>query len=669
MRKLVNRGVSRREFLRLSALATAGAVTVACGAAGEPAPAAQPAAPAAPAAQQPAVPAGPPSQYNEAPMLAELVARGELPPVDERLPSNPLVMPVMEMIGNYGGTFRRGFSGVSDRWGPTKLMDRTLVWFDSNLNMQPRLAESWEINDDASQWTFHLREGTKWSDGQPYTAQDVEWWWQNMANNTDISPSVPGLFRNADGTAAEITAVDDYTFQVTYTEPKPLLVISVGRNRDLTTPSHYMSQFHMDFTDDPDGLQAATDAAGFNSWSEYFIDRNEWYMNPDRPSVAPWIATNQLSGELFVMERNPYFAAVDSAGNQLPYVDRVNHRLFESPEVFNLRIINGEIDFQNRHVNTNNFTLFRENEEDGDYQVFIGQSSGHVCLQLNLTTKNERLREFFNTRDVRLAISKAVDRNALNQLIYDGLLKPRQYSPISGSPQYYPAQAYAHLEYDLEEANALLDAAGYAERNAEGFRVWPGTNQAISFVFEGTAQPGTQGEDAAVEVSRYINEIGIRATYRYFERSLYEEHWGANEIEAAWWGGDRTVLPFVAPGIWLGTITDRPWAVAWGLWRNSRGADPNGEEPPAGHWIWDIWNLWDEASVEPDEDRRQQLFFQILDIWAEELPMIGFLGESPALIIVKNGIRNYLEGMPVDDPTGDEHLLNTETYFWETPPA
>jgi peptide/nickel transport system substrate-binding protein len=369
------------------------------------------------------------------------------------------------------------------------------------------------------------------------------------------------------------------------------------------------------------------------------------------------------------MERNPYFFAVDAEGNQLPYIDKVTHRLFETPDVFNLWIVNGEIDFQNRHVQIGNFTLYKENEENGDYQVFIGTSAGHNAIQLNQTTKNERLRSFFQNRDVRIALSLAVDREAINELVYDGLLTPRQYSPLSASPQASEEQANAFIAYDPDQANALLDAAEYSERDSEGFRLWnDGSGEAISFIIEGTAEPGSPDEDAAQQVVRYYADIGVKAAWKSVERSLYEEHWRANEIEAAWWGGDRTVVPIAAPMIFLGTMLDRPWAVAWGTWRDDPD-NPVAEEPPADHWIRTIWSLWDQIAVEPDEAARNALFQQILDIWAQELPMVGYLGETPALIIVKNGFRNYLPGFPIDDTTGDEHLLNTETYFWEDPEA
>ncbi|MEZ4661103.1 MAG: ABC transporter substrate-binding protein [Caldilineaceae bacterium] len=669
MKKIVKRGqVSRREFMRLSALAGAGAFVAACGGAGPAAPAEAPAADA-PAAAAPAAdaPAAAPGQYNEAPMLADLVSAGSLPPVDERLPSNPMVMPVAEMTGSYGGTFRRGFKGVSDRWGPTKLQDRGFAWYDQDLNMQARIAESWEINEDASAWTFHMREGMKWSDGSPFTTESIQWWYDNELKNETITPAPSSSWTTgADATLMELEVADDYTFTLKFADPNPLFIFKLGRlTNALYAPGHYMAQFHLDLTSDQAALEAATKEAGFESWDQYYADRNYWYLNPEKPSVGPWLSKNELSNELFLMERNPYFFAVDADGNQLPYVDNVEHRLFETNDVFNLWIINGEIDFQNRHVGLDSFTLFKENEENGDYQVMIGSSAGHVAIQLNLTTKNEPLREFFNNRDVRIALSLAVDRVALNELIFDGLLTPRQYSPLSKSPQFYEKLSNAYIEYDVDQANALLDGAGY-ERGSDGTRVYPGTSDPISFVIEGTDQPGSQGEQAILQVIKYYEDVGVKASYKGFERSLYEEHWGANEIEAAWWGGDRTVLPIVAPWIFLGTMIDRPWADAWGKWRNSGDSDPNAEEPPADHWIRNIWAIWDKIEVEPDSAKRNELFFQILDIWAEELPMVGYLGESPALIIVKNGIHNYLPGFPIDDTTGDEHLLNTETYFWES---
>ena len=657
---------SRREFMRISAVVSAGAVAVACGPAGEPA--ATEAEPAAPMEAETAEEAMPMGKYQEAPMLQDLVSSGALPPVDERLPGNPAILPNAEGdAGNYGGIMRRGFKGVSDRWGPTKLQDKGLGWYDQDLNVQPRLAESWEINADATEWTFHLRPGTRWSDGEPFTAASLQWWYEHDLLNKDINPSVSSAFMSG-GKPMDQEAVDDYTVKYTFAEPHPLFVYNMLRvTRRIYLPGHYLQQFHMDLTDDQEQLAADAEAAGFNSWTEYYVDRRWWYLNPDLPSMGPWYAGNELSNELFLMNRNPYFAFVDQDGQQLPYLDAVHHRLFETNDVFDLRIIAGEIDFQGRHVQLDSFTLYKENEEAGGYAVFIGFGSNHVAIQLNHTTKDERLRGFFQNTDVRIALSVAVDRITLNELVFDGLLTPRQYSPLSSSPQSDPVQASAHIDYDPDKANRLLDDVGFAEKNAAGQRLWPGTNEPISFIVEGTAQPGTQGEDAALQIIKYFADVGITATYQYFERSLYTEHFRANEIEAAFWGGDRTLLPIVNPSIFTSTMIDRPWGVAWGLHRNTGGVDPNSEVPPEGHWLWDIWNLHDEITIEPSDARRNALFQQILDVWAQELPMIGYLGESPVLVIVKDGFRGYLPGLPMDTLTADEHLLSTETYYWDSP--
>ncbi len=665
--------VTRREFMRLSGLATAGVVVAACGGVPEDAaPAAtEPAESAAPAEAE--APIGPPTKFNEAPMLADLVAAGDLPPVDERLPLNPLVLDSLEGIGNYGGTIRRGFKGVSDRWGPTKMQNEALTWYNPDLTVRPNLCESWEINEDGSTWTFNLREGTRWSDGHPLDADSFKWWYENHLLNETLTPSPPSHYST--GSPAELATMefpDQNTVLVKFAHPKPLFAFTVTRRPGLGTdlaPGHYMSQFHADLTDDPAGLEAAVAEAGFETWDQYYTDRNWWYLNPARPQGGPWISKNALSEELFLMERNPYFWQVDSSANQLPYVDKVNHRLFENNEVFDLWITGGEIDFQARHVGGGDkFTLYKTSEESGDYQVMIGASAGHTAFQPNHTAQNPLVREFFQDPKVRIALSLAVNRDEMNELFADGLSKPRQYSPLSSSPNFYEKLSNAYIEYDVDQANALLDEAGYTERDADDFRLWKDGSGAVSFVIEGTAQSGTPAEDTVLYVVRAWEEIGIKASYRGMERSLYEERWASNALDAAWWGGDRSVLPIVAPWIFLGTMIDRPWAAAWGLWKRDE-SNPVGEAPPEDHWIRNIWDIWDQVEGEPDEVTRNILFEGIMDIWAEQLPMIGFLGDSPKFVIVKNGFRGYLPGYPIDDTIEDEHLLNTQTYYWDDPDA
>ena len=668
--------LNRREFLTWTAVSAVGMAMAAC-AAPEPTaqPTAVPAQPTAAPAQPTAAPAQatntpvPVAKYTEAPMLAELVKAGKLPPVEERLPLEPCVMKGADGIGKYGGTMRRCFSGVSDRWGPTKLQDRGFVWLDEDLNWTPRLMKGWDLNADATEWTWHLRKGMKWSDGHPFTSAAMQWRWDNEVMNKVLTPGGPTAPYATGKAKTPMTMIskDDYTVVFKFAHPSPLFATQMGGRATIWTPGHYMERFHIDFTKDKAALEKEYKDKGFNDWQGYFVDRNAFHLNPDKPQVGAWLMKGALSEQLFYMERNPYFWAVDEQGQQLPYIDKISHRLFDSNDVKNLWVLNGEIDFQARHMGFSDYTIFKEGEAKGDYKVFVGVSAGHNAMQVNHTTKEPKLREFFQTRDVRIALSHAVNRAELNDLLTDGLATPRQYSPISQSPQYYPKLSNAYIEYDPKKANELLDGAGYDKRGPDGFRLWKDGSGPISFIIEGTDQTGTPGEDSVLVVCKYLADVGIKATYKYSERSLYTEHYESNNIEAASWGGDRTVLPLVAPIIWIGRQPDRPWCPAWGYWYGDP-THPTAEEPPAGHWIREIWDIWDsEVAMEPDAKRQTELFHKILDIWAEELPYPAWLGETPAPIIVKNGFRGYLPGYPLDDPTGDEHILNTETYYWEEP--
>ncbi|MEZ4677545.1 MAG: ABC transporter substrate-binding protein [Caldilineaceae bacterium] len=178
----------------------------------------------------------------------------------------------------------------------------------------------------------------KWSDGTPFTTEAVQWWYENELKNESITPA-PGSawVTGADKTLMELEVIDDHTFSFKFADPKPLFIFDTRRlTNAIYEPGHYMAQFHIDLTEDQAALEAATKEAGFETWDQYYTDRNNWYLNPDKPSVGPWVAKNELSNELFLMERNPYFFAVDADGQQLPYVDNIQHRLFETNDVFNL---------------------------------------------------------------------------------------------------------------------------------------------------------------------------------------------------------------------------------------------------------------------------------------------------------------------------------------------
>jgi peptide/nickel transport system substrate-binding protein len=659
------RKISRREFLQVTAMAVGGGTLAAC----TPTTPVPTTAPAATKTAVPTVAAGP--SYKEPTMLEALVADGKLPPVVERLPENPWVAPVLEKNGVSGGVIRRAYTGPGDKWGMSKLCDRAMVWFDLDLVMRPRQCESWEVNEDGSQYTFHIRKGTKWSDGVEFKSSDVRFWYEKVKLNKTLFPQPDGKWWTGTSANKELMTLetpDDYTFVFKYKAPKPLLIYVIGRE-GIGSPEHYMKEWIMDTTSDKEALQAKVTAAGFESWDKYWIDNRQFFMwNPDLPHFGPWNSKNDLNAEKWIIERNPYFFGVDSDGMQLPYLDGVHSRLFKDAQTFNLWMANGEIDFQARRVQVGDYTYLKMNEAGGDYEVVVCPAARHMVVVLNQASKNEQLRKFFMNRDVRIALSMAINRAGINELNYLGLGTPRQYSPLSMSPQYYEKLSNAYLDYYPVGANQMLDAAGYAAKDADGYRKYSDAedSETIFFVLEGQYGSGTSDEDAGQQVVKMFKAVGVKCEYKYVETTLYNQHYTSNDMDAAWWYADRTVVPLAAEGlIFRGVASDRPFVDAYNKFLDDP-ENPIAIEPPADHYVRKLHDLWEQILKTGDPDAQNDLFRQMLDIWAEELPMIGVVGELPALTIVKNGLKNFASS-PNDDTTCDEYVRNPETLFWEDP--
>lgn len=667
---------SRRDFLRLSASATAMSLVAACsgGAAPAPdaeAPAAGEAAPAAESAVE--VPAG---QYNEAPMLKDLVASGDLPPVDERLPTNPRVVSVNVETGEYGGTWRRAYKGISDRWGPTKLHEEMAIEWDApdpdTINVTPNFIEKWEQNDDASEFTFFLREGIKWSDGVEFTTDDVQFWYDNMYLG-DLAGQED--YYTLNGEPMQLEVIDKYTWKMTFAGPNPLLPITIAKRGGgppggptMAAPAHYLSQFIPDHENgNQEMIDAALDEAGVSTWQELFGQGGDlqgpiafWFLNPDLPVINAWKISVPPPADPCVMERNPYFYQVDDQGNQLPYIDEITHDFFDSNEVFDLWIAQGRIDCQARHVSAANFTFYKESEGEGDYTVQIWKTASTGALYPNINNPDPVLAELFDTPQFREALSIAIDREGINSLIYDGLFEPRQASPVSGSPNYDEEFERRWAEYDPDRANQLLDELGL-EMGDDGIRRRP-DGEPLAFTILHRSLTGTPGADEIDQVQQYWRDIGLDVNQEVVERSLYEERVNNADVDVGVWGCDRNSVVMADPGRYLGSIQDGPWAPAFGgWWENSPSVKQ--VEPPEDHIIREIWSLWEQTRAEPDETKRNALFTELLNIHKEHPWMIGTVGEAPKPVIVSNRFGNILPGYIADDTLRDLGLINPQQFF------
>ncbi|MBP8638688.1 MAG: ABC transporter substrate-binding protein [Dictyoglomi bacterium] len=600
------------------------------------------------------------TKFAESPQLAELVRQGKLPPLEQRIPKNPLVVTPYEEIGQYGGTWRRTWSGLSDSAGPYKLCSEHLVMFNKNgTKILPNVAESWKVSRDAKTYTFKLREGIRWSDGTPLTTEDVVFWYEDIILNKDLTPTIPNWLTSG-GKPLKLEKIDTYTFKVEFEEPNALFLISIGKmggGHTFFAPKHYLKQFHPKYTP-KEKLDELVKKAGLQNWYQLFGNMNDFLQNPDLPVIYPWKATNLPTATLQIMERNPYYWKIDPEGNQLPYIDRITHTLLGSAgETAVLKAISGEVDMQERGLVIDNYTLLMENRTKGNYRVLRWpQGTGaSPAILLNQNVKDPVLRKIFEDRRFRIALSLAINREEINQLFYLGLGEPRQASIISGAPFYDPEWEKAYAEYDPKKANEYLDKMGLTKRDKDGFRLRPDGKTLILTIEYSGDRPYME------VIKKYWEAIGVKVFLKPLERSLYVTRAQAGEIEVGVWGFDRNVAILSDPGHLLGTVVEAPWAPLYATWYNTGGR--GGEEPKGD--IKRIYELWDKVKSTIDEKQRDRYFKEIINLHKKNIWMIGIVGEVPQLIVAKNNFRNIPDGLLWDDNIRSPKNARPEQFFFK----
>jgi peptide/nickel transport system substrate-binding protein len=600
-----------------------------------------------------------PTAFSEAPMLAEMVAAGSLPPVEERLPvrEDLLVIQPLSEIGKYGGTWRRGFTGPGDGQNGHRVAggDRLLFWdADEFPKLTPNLAKGWEVSEDGTEITVFLRNGAKWSDGEPFTANDIQWWFDYMYMNEELVP-VRSPFFNVDA-GATLEVVDDYTVKFSFPEANSIFAevlassINVFGGHAINgnvamggfAPAHYLEQFHPDFVD-----QAALDELvaqeEFDNWINLFKDKNTWARNPDLPVMTPWKTTQSIATDNWVLERNPYYFGVDTAGNQLPYIDRVSMTLAENLEVLNLRAIAGEYDFQSRHISLSNLPVLLENAEAGNYTVHLdpAQHGADGAFMFNQSYQaDEEIGNWLRNVDFRRALSLAVDRDKINEILFLGIGTPgsavvAESSPFSPGPEY--RTLWAPSQPDLEQANALLDSIGLTEKDSEGYRLR--TDNGERLILELPTVPAfIQFTQLAELVKEDWAAVGIFANVIEQERTLVEQRRAANELPIYVWQNDGTDELFLYPLHAIPVTPDSGTGPAFGQWYSSNGSQ--GIEPPDN--VKAVLDLFSQG-LKATPEERVTIGQEIWKLITDEVWTMGTVGQSGAFMgvrVVKNNMGN-----------------------------
>src|SRR2546428_6549297 len=428
-----------------------------------------------------------PKGLKEAPQLAELVKAGKLPPVAERVGQDPVVIRPLHATGKSGATGRGGSPGPADFWNGFRCCsgpDHLMFWDYTGDKALPTIAKGLEMQDGGRAWLVHLRRGMKWSDGKPFTSDDFVFWFEDVYRNKDLVPT-PSAQMAINGKQGSIEKVDTYTVRFKFPEPYFMLPDVLAGSTDLAgqgfayrgmggiAPAHYLKQFHPKYVGQAE-LDRKVKDAKFDSWVRMFLYKNDWALNPELPVLSPWKTVTPINTPTWTLERNPYSVFVDTAGNQLPYIDRVVLTLPENLEVLNLRAVAGEYDFQQRHLDLGKLPVFIENQARGGYKVYLdpGDYGGDMIIKFNLNyDADPEIARWFNTADFRRALALGIDRDQINETFWLGTGTPSSVVPADGN-KYNPGPQYRKLRAtpDGPKANEMLDQIGLAKKAPEGFR-------------------------------------------------------------------------------------------------------------------------------------------------------------------------------------------------------
>jgi peptide/nickel transport system substrate-binding protein len=589
------------------------------------------------------------AQYQQAPELDALVSSGALPPVAERLPANPLVIEPVDSVGTYGGTWRSALrGGLDNAWIARTVAYDGLVRYDREWKeIIPNLAESWEVSADARTYTFKLREGLKWNNGTPFTSADIA-----FAVELFAEPSYGGgTFMKNPNNPVTVEVIDDTTFSFVFEHPNGLIMDDLASVNGLTVVSlskDYCSQFYPKYNPD---AAANAKAAGFETWELHMTDRCSWatetirWANPDLPMMNAWMIDDPLTGDATraSFKRNPYYWKVDTEGNQLPYIDRLDMRVSDSLEEITLMALNGEIDFQDRHIATvANQPLFFDGQEGGDYRLGanVPSSMNTLVLQFNLNHVDEKRRELFANKDFRIGVSHLLDREEIIDVVFTGQGEPFQAAPRPESPFYDEEMAKQYTEFDPDAAAAAFERAGLS-KGGDGVYTF-GDGSPLKVTIDLISSFRSEWVDMMELMQLQLEAGGLDIELNNIDRTLYYDKRPLGDFDAQVWQGDGGLDVVQEPRYYMASGGESVWAFRWQAWYN--GSTPEIAEEPA-EWAAEQMKLYSQLREEGDPAKRSELMTQILALAKENFPVIGISLPGEGYYIAKNNMRNIAEPM------------------------
>jgi peptide/nickel transport system substrate-binding protein len=606
--------------------------------------------------------------FVEPPYLAEAVAAGDLPPVAERVTDDPLVVTLEgeRSVGTYGSDWQMLVNRVKDTRLLVVFGYARLVAYNTDLELVPDILSAYEV-EEGRIFTLHLRPGHRWSNGDPFTAEDFRYWWEDVALNPDLSPAGPPILMTVNGELPIFEVLDATTVRYTWQAPNPDFLPALPSPAPLFIyrPSAFLKRYHADYGD-TDWIDEQVEGAGKSSWASLHngLDNLYNFDNPELPTLQPWMIMNAAPAQRFIGQRNPYFYKVDQTGQQLPYIDRVIMNVVDG-KLIPLKAWAGEADLQARGLSFNDYTFLKEGEGHNNYDVRLWRTvrGSQLALYPNLNVSDPMWRELLRDVRFRRALSLAIDRHEINQVIYYGLGIEGNNTVLPLSPLYQADYRDRWAQFDLDEANRLLDEIGLTERNSRGIRLLP-NGEPLQIIVE-TAGEDPQETDILELIHDTWAAAGIQLFSKPMQREVLRNRVFAGETVMSIFFGLENGIPTaeMTPAEFAPTTQQLLQWPKWGQYYETSGASGEPIDMAEPNRLMELAHEWHGAGTTAE---KRAIWSEILDLYADGVYSIGLIAGVLQPVVVSRRLHNVPEeGVFNWDPGSQFGIYEPET-FWFT---
>ena len=607
------------------------------------------------------------AELVETPMYKEQVTAGKLPPVAKRVPGAPLVVTFdgkTTAAGRHGGTLNMIIGRSRDVRMLVVYGYARLVGYDTTLQIVPDILEGIEVQDGRS-FTMKLRKGHRWSDGKPFTTEDFRYYWDDVANNKELSPTGPPRDLLVDGEAPKFEVIDELTVRYSWSKPNPDFLPRMAGASPLFIyrPAHYLKKFHKKYSEKVQ--EAEKSGTAKRKWSQVHNRQDNMYQfdNPELPTLQPWMNTSKPPADRFVAERNPYFHRIDEKGQQLPYLDRIVLSVSDA-KLIPAKTGAGESDLQARDIQFNNYTFLKQNEKRNNFRTLLWRPAvgAQFALFPNLNVNDPVWRTLMRDVRFRRALSLAIDRPLINSVLYFGLAIEGNNTVLAESPLYKEQYRTAWAKYDRKAAERLLDEIGL-KKGLDGFRSLP-DGRPLEIIVE-TAGESTEQTDILELIRETWREVGIQLFSKPSQRESFRNRIFSGETVMSVWTGFENGIPTadMSPDMLAPTSQQHLQWPKFGQFFETGGTV--GVKPDIPEAV-ELLKLYEQWRATFDQAERKRIWERMLQIHAEQQFGIGVVSGVPQPVILRVKLRNVPEkGLYNWEPGAFFGIYRPDTFWFE----